>query len=120
MPHCIIDYSEDVAAEVDIEQLLEAVHLGAMDSGLFPEYDIKTRANAFSYHRTGQTRDSFVHVVVHLLDGRDDAQKRRLSECVLARIEPMLAGVISVGVEIADMHRASYRKRVLEISSRTG
>ena len=113
MPHCIIDYSADVAEQVDIERLLEAVHLGAMDSGLFPEYDIKTRAIAYAHHRTGQTRDSFVHVTVHLLDGRDDAQKAGLSEGVLARIEPMLPGVVSVGVEICDMHRASYRKRVL-------
>ena len=37
MPHCIVDYSQDVATEVDIDRLLEAVHLGALDSGLFPE-----------------------------------------------------------------------------------
>jgi 5-carboxymethyl-2-hydroxymuconate isomerase len=113
MPHCIIDYSEDVAQQVDIESLMEAVHRGAMDSGLFPEYDIKTRANGFAQHRTGQTRDSFVHVVIHLLDGRSDAQKSGLSEGVLARLEPLLPEVVSVGVEICDMHRASYRKRVL-------
>ena len=29
MPHCIIDYSQDVATEVDIERLIEAVHVGA-------------------------------------------------------------------------------------------
>ena len=114
MPHCIIDYSQDVAAEVDIDELMEAVHLGALDSGLFPEYDIKTRALEFARHRTGQTRDSFVHVAVHLLDGRSDEQKSMLSEAVLARIEALLPGVISVGVEICDMHRASYRKRVLQ------
>ena len=111
MPHCIIDYSRDVSIEID--RLLEAVHLGAMDSGLFPEYDIKTRAVEFSQHRTGQTRDSFVHVAVHLLSGRSDEQKTGLSERVLARIEPLLPTVASVGVEIIDMHRASYRKRVL-------
>ena len=37
MPHCIIDYSQDVTAEIEIDRLIEAVHLGAMDSGLFPE-----------------------------------------------------------------------------------
>ena len=114
MPHCIIDYSQDVATEVDIDLLIEAVHLGAMDSGLFPEYDIKTRAISFVQHRTGQTTDSFVHVAVHLLSGRSDEQKIDLSEGMLARIEPLLPGVVSVGVEICDMHRASYRKRVLE------
>ena len=114
MPHCIIDYAREVAEQVDIEQLVAAVHQGAMDSGLFPEYDIKTRATGFDHHRTGQTRDSFVHVAVHLLDGRSDAQKSALAEAVLARIEPLLPGVVSVGVETCDIHRASYRKRVLD------
>jgi 5-carboxymethyl-2-hydroxymuconate isomerase len=113
MPHVIIEYSEDVAEEADIDSLVGAAHDGAMDSGLFPEYDIKTRATSYRYHRTGQTRDSFVHVAVHLLDGRTDEQKTQLSEALLARIEPLLPRVASVGVEILDIHRASYRKRVL-------
>jgi len=120
MPHCIIDYSADVADQVDIERLLESVHQGALASALFPEYDIKTRAIAFDRHRTGQTRDSFVHVAIHLLDGRSDAQKAALSEGVLDRIEPLLPAVVSVGVEICDMHRASYRKRVLAPDSDSG
>ncbi len=114
MPHCIIDYSPEVAGQIDIDALIDAVHQGAMESDLFPEYDIKTRALAYPHHRTGQTRDSFVHVALHLLSGRSDAQKTMLSECVLGRIEPLLPGVVSVSVEILDIHRESYRKRVLE------
>ena len=53
------------------------------------------------------------HISLHLLDGRNDAQKTLLSEALLARILPLLPEVISVGVEIIDMHRTSYRKRVL-------
>ena len=114
MPHCIVEYSEDVAEQVSIEELVKAVHLGVLSSGLFDEYDIKTRAAAYTCYRMGSTRDSFVHVTVRLLSGRDDAQKANLSEKLLARIEPMLPGVASVGVEICDMHRDSYRKRVLD------
>ena len=114
MPHCIVEYSEDVAEQVSIEELVEAVHLGVFSSGLFDEYDIKTRAAGYGCYRTGSTRDSFVHVTVRLLSGRDDAQKANLSEKLLARIEPMLPEVVSVGVEICDMHRDSYRKRVLD------
>jgi 5-carboxymethyl-2-hydroxymuconate isomerase len=113
MPHVIIEYSEDVAGQIAIADLVDAAHEAAFSSELFPEYDIKTRAVAYHFHRTGQTRDSFVHVAVHLLDGRSDAQKSLLSETILARIEPMLPAVASVGVEIIDIHRASYRKRVL-------
>ncbi len=114
MPHVIIEHSADVADQIEIDGLVAAAHAGAHDSGLFSEYDIKTRAIGYDHHRMGQTRDSFVHVRLHLLDGRSDAQKAALSEAVLARIEPLLPGVASVGVEIVDMHRASYRKRVLE------
>ena len=38
MPHCIIDYSPEVAGQIDIDALIEAVHQGAMESDLFPEY----------------------------------------------------------------------------------
>lgn len=114
MPHVIIEHSEDVAGQISIDELLNAVHDATMSSELFPEYDIKTRAIGYRHHRTGQTRDSFVHVAVHLLDGRNDEQKSALSDAILAGIEPLLPGVVSVGVEIIDIHRASYRKRVLE------
>ena len=116
MPHCIIEYSQDVAEQVEIDTLIDAVHSGALASELFPEYDIKTRAIGYPQHRTGQTRDSFVHVAIHLLDGRSDEQKSRLSEEVLAALEPLLPQVVSVGVEICDIHRTSYRKRVLQSS----
>ncbi len=114
MPHCVIEYSTDVADQVSVEDIMAAVHEGALSSALFPEYDIKTRAVAFHYHRTGQTQDSFVHVNVHLLSGRDDGQKSDLSERILKSIEPLVPTVVSVGVEIIDMHRESYRKRVLK------
>ncbi len=118
MPHVIIEHSADVAEQIDIGELVDAVHQGTLESGLFDEYDIKTRTLGYAHHRTGQTRDSFVHVAVHLLDGRDDAQKSALSRAVLGRIEPLLPRVVSVGVEIVDIHRASYAKRVLPPESR--
>jgi len=113
MPHCIVEYSSGVADQIEIDDLVAAAHQGVLSSGLFDEYDIKTRAVSYTHHRTGATRDSFVHVTVRLLSGRDDAQKADLSEKVLAAIEPLLPGVASVGVEICDIHRDSYRKRVL-------
>lgn len=113
MPHCIIEYSSGVADQVSIEELVSATYQGALNSGLFDEYDIKSRAIAYQHHQMGSTRDSFVHVTVRLLSGRSDEQKADLSEKVLAQIESILPHVVSVGVEIYDMHHESYRKRVL-------
>ena len=114
MPHCIIEYASEVADQVSIVSLMAAVHDAAFSADLFPEYDIKTRAIPYQYHRTGQTQDSFVHIAVHLLSGRNDDQKADLAEKILSAVEPMLADVVSVGVEIVDIHRESYRKRVLD------
>jgi len=116
MPHCIIEYSSGIADQVSISDLVEAAYRGALSSGLFPEYDIKTRAFACQHHQAGSTQDSFVHVTVRLLSGRSDEQKATLSERVLAQIEPILATVANVGVEICDMDPGSYRKRVLDRS----
>ncbi len=113
MPHCIIEYSSNIADQVSISDLVEVTYRGALSSGLFKEYDIKTRAFSCRHHQTGSTQDSFVHVTVRLLSSRDDRQKADLGEKVLAHIEPVLPGVVCVSVEICDMHRDSYRKRVL-------
>ena len=114
MPHCVIEYSSEVAEQVCVTELMAAVYEAAFSTGLFPEYHIKTRAVAYDHFRVGQTSDTFVHVNLHLLSGRDDGQKSDLSEKVLAGIESLLPKVGVVSVEIIDMHRASYRKRVLK------
>ena len=114
MPHCVIEYCSEIAEQCSVNDLMSAVHDGALSSGLFPQYDIKTRAIAYDNHRAGQTQDSFVHVNLHLLSGRDDDQKVDLAERVLANLSPLLPQVVSVSVEIIDIHRASYRKRVLQ------
>ncbi len=114
MPHCVIEYCSEVADQCSISDLMSAVHDGALSSGLFPQYDIKTRAIAYDHYCTGETRDSFVHVNLHLLSGRDDEQKADLAERVLASLAPLLPQVVSISVEIIDIHRASYRKRVLQ------
>ena len=44
MPHCIIEYSQGVTDQIEIDDLVGAVHQGVLSSGLFDEYDIKTRA----------------------------------------------------------------------------
>lgn len=114
MPHCVIEYSSEVADQCPISEVMSAVHDGALSSGLFPEYDIKIRAIGYDQHRTGQTQDSFVQVNLHLLSGRDDSERADLAERVLASLSPLLPQVVSISVEIIDIHRGSYRKRVLE------
>ncbi|TDO99454.1 5-carboxymethyl-2-hydroxymuconate Delta-isomerase [Marinomonas balearica] len=113
MPHCIVEYSQNLAQEVSPDDWLEAVKRGCLDSGLFEESDIKLRAAAFKNYMTGGQEDAFVHVVVKILDGRTQAQRAVLSESVLHQLTLLQVKQISLTVEVVEMESASYSKRVV-------
>ena len=43
MPHCIIEYSAPLAAQIDIDELVQSVHQGALASELFEPSAVKSR-----------------------------------------------------------------------------
>ncbi|TDR31941.1 5-carboxymethyl-2-hydroxymuconate Delta-isomerase [Hydromonas duriensis] len=113
MPHIVIEYAQDIVAECPISTLMEAAHQGAMDSGLFSNaYDIKTRAMAYADYRVGHTQDCFIHICIHLLSGRSDEQKTKLTHSILKRMQHVVTCAQVITVEAMDMNRASYAKYV--------
>ncbi len=110
MPHCIIDYSQSLAPYADT--LLSCVHQGALNSALFTEHDIKTRAIAYPYSQVGTANTPFVHVTVKLLSGRDTDQKKQLSQAILHSLQVCSLGACSLTVEVVDIDSASYAKAV--------
>ena len=114
MPHVLIEYTQAIENEVDISRLVNVVHQGAFDSGLFPDaYDIKTRAIAYQYACMGGTQDAFIHVTVRLLSGRSDEQKSILTHGIVRHIRSLNLHVNSVTAEAVDMNRAVYAKDVI-------
>ena len=114
MPHVIIEHASEVAEQIAINELVAAVHEATFASGLFPEYDIKTRAIAYrASPNRANPRQFRACRGAHARRPQRRAEKR--SQRVYSRPHRAdAAQVASVGVEILDMHRASYRKRVLE------
>ena len=114
MPHLVIAYAQAIESEVNIAHLVDVVHQGAVDSGLFPDgYDIKTRALAYQHVRMGDTQDTFVHVTVRLLSGRNDEQKSKLTLGIVQHIRALAPHVSCVTAEAVDMNRAAYSKDVV-------
>ncbi|MGH1426802.1 MAG: 5-carboxymethyl-2-hydroxymuconate Delta-isomerase [Arenicella sp.] len=109
MPHCIIEHSKGLN---DIE-LLQAVYQGALNSGLFSEYDIKTRAIAYECFQTGPEKQHFIHVVVKILSGRSPKQKIMLSSDVLTQLKSLSLSDISLTVEVVDIDKVSYAKQLI-------
>lgn len=108
MPHCIIEYAK--VLEPKINDLIGAVHGGAVTSALFAEKDIKTRAISYEHFQTGISDALFVHVTVHMLSGRAVKQKQKLSKCILNGIIQLNIENCSLTVEIIDIDRHSYAK----------
>jgi 5-carboxymethyl-2-hydroxymuconate isomerase len=117
MPHCIIEYSEELTQTVDIKALMSCVFLAATQSALFSTGDIKVRAipyNDFYAETENETNNKqlFIHVCCKILSGRHLEQRQKLSELVLSHLNIFAIKSVSISVEIVDMERESYNKRV--------
>ena len=114
MPHCIIEFSNGLKSQTDIELLMNKVTEGSLASGLFELKDIKTRAIAYDYFQSaGKVEDAdFIHVEVKLLAGRNMLQRKLLSKSVLDAILSLGLKRISVTVEINDLDTECYAKQV--------
>lgn len=95
------------------ETLLQAVYQGAVESGLFTPSAIKSRAIACDYYMVGDQVADFVHINLRILAGRTDAQKKQLTDAVLAKLSDLSISPLSITAEVQDMHVESYAKRLL-------
>ena len=113
MPHCVIEYSANLEAACPPARLVEAVQRGALGSGLFEPDHVRTRAIAYTQCISGHQATHFVHVTLKILSGRDQQQKKALSECVLGELESLGLSSISLTVEVSDMDRETYAKKIM-------
>lgn len=110
MPHLIIEYAQDLASTEQVPALLDAVHEAALSTGLFDEHHIRTRAIPVTFYRTGTGKGPFIHAQLRIHRGRNEAQKRELSEAVLAALRAQGWPARTITVEVVDMDVATYAK----------
>lgn len=114
MPHCIIEHSPAISAS----QVNQLVYQGALASQLFePDgSDIKVRSLAYEHYQTGVNKEDFVHVTLRILSGRSATDKLDLSKAVMSKLNNLSLEKGSITVEIVDIDRDSYSKRVISNS----
>jgi 5-carboxymethyl-2-hydroxymuconate isomerase len=110
VPHLIIEFPADRLAAGQIESLLDAVHRGAVGTGLFDESHIRIRAIPLEHYRLGGERAPFVHVQCRIHAGRDEAQRQSLSEAVLAAVRAEGLPLKVITVEVVTLSRSDYAK----------
>ena len=120
MPHFIIEYSQELNSEFEVESLMSSVFNGAVQSSLFSTADIKIRAIPFQYYYAKKCNENnniqqrFIHVCCKMLSGRNLEQRQHLSKLILSELVKQKINSVSMSVEIVDMERESYNKQITE------
>jgi len=113
MPHCVVEYAEEIENKVDIKGLINKVYQGALSSGLFEAHQIKTRALPYKHYLTADAKEAFIHVTVSILCGRTASQKQQLSQLVMQQLQTVELSPITMTVDIRDLDRDCYAKHVV-------
>jgi 5-carboxymethyl-2-hydroxymuconate isomerase len=115
MPHLRLEHSSDLPAETASEALLLELHgILARDGGI-PIANCKSRVVECRRYAVGDGsgEESFVHLEVAFLEGRDDEVYLRIGEALLARLLTAYRTVereLQITVELRDIARRGYFK----------
>ncbi|MBD3609786.1 MAG: 5-carboxymethyl-2-hydroxymuconate Delta-isomerase [Gammaproteobacteria bacterium] len=112
MPHIIIEYSEDLVPDSEIEILVDSLHQTAIDSGLFEAANVKTRAIPVKHYRIANGEGGFIHLQCRIHVGRNDEQKKSLSHSLLDVMKQRSLNVEIITVEVVDMDKGTYARHL--------
>ncbi|MGF1685298.1 5-carboxymethyl-2-hydroxymuconate Delta-isomerase [Photobacterium japonica] len=112
MPNLVMEYAEPVAERVNIPGLLADLHQVLLASGVFVPDTVKSRGYPCQTWLVGEGADidTFIHVQLSLLAGRDAAVKRDLSRGLMAVLEQHATAVTSLTIDVRDMDRDCFLK----------
>lgn len=120
MPHLVIEITENVRLTCSQDELLDEANAALLASGQFQEPAIKSRCVTRGVYRLGVEPGDrgFVHATLSILDGRDLAVRKALGETVCEVIAEAVrpgtdGGTVDVTVEVVEMERASFAKKVV-------
>ncbi len=118
MPHLNIEYTRNLRG-FDPLQALARINRACLDSGLFSESDIKSRATAIDCFLVGieEKERGFLHARIALLSGRSNLQRKELADVVLAALRSSITATIGseiqVSVETVEIDHHSYAKTLM-------
>ncbi|XRE44302.1 hypothetical protein ACIVBQ_002506 [Tenacibaculum discolor] len=108
MPHFVIDCSENIIKLKSPKEIIQKVYDTAESTNLFDKRDIKVRINPFEYYTVGNTNDDFIHIFANIMEGRNTAQKKNLSEKIVTELKLIFPEVPIISINIRDFEKATY------------
>ena len=88
MPHLNIEYSANIADELDIQALVDRIHETALSTGIFPLGGVRTRAEARTHYRiaNGNPAAGYIHMIVRIGTGRDVETRRSAGDRIFGAL----------------------------------
>lgn len=95
MPHQIIEYSGNLDADLDIEELVRALHETAVSIDALPTGGIRTRAVRREHFRIadGHADNAFINVTLRIAKGRTAEQKQEAGSKLFSALTRFVEGV---------------------------
>lgn len=121
MPHLIIEYTANLTA-FSPSNALWLANQALINSGLFAESDIKSRALCLDQFLvgTGCVEHGYVHARLELLSGRTDEQRKTIAHAVMSALTSLVEQnqvPVQVSVETVEIHAVSYAKTAIRSGS---
>jgi 5-carboxymethyl-2-hydroxymuconate isomerase len=93
VPHLIVEYSANVEDRIDLNALLDRLHLTATESGMFPLGGIRVRAYRADSYRIADcdSENGFVHVTAMVGAGRTLERRAEVSRLLFDALCDQLA-----------------------------
>jgi len=110
VPHVIIEYSQDVLPESQINYLIEEVFQAIVSTNVFEPENIKIRAVPYTYYKVGSGDKSFTHVQLRIHPGRNAEKKRKLTTAVVAAVRGVGLKIDVITAEVIEMDKSTYAK----------
>ena len=118
MPHLTLEYTANLQS-FDAAKALAELNQVMVDTGLFHEPDIKSRAIRLDTFQAGVLCEprAFVHLTVGILSGRSPEERKRMADALLpvltATVHSAFSGEIQLSVETLEIDRPSYAKTII-------
>lgn len=114
MPHFVIEFSKELEEKHDINAVMKAAFDAGVASEEMSAASLKVRAIPIEYSYALKENATFVHTTVHLFEGRNAAQKDKIGQLLLDALTTIFTDVDSVSVDLKDMDKKSYKKKILD------
>lgn len=118
MPHLQIQYSPNIEASHNMDELCAQLADAILALGYYPKGGLRVRAFAADHVHIadGDRRNAFVDLVFRIGEGRSDAQKQETGDAIVNAVEAYFAdikddGYFMISLEIVEISKAySWKK----------